>query len=103
MGTGVSWTCDFNNNHNYIKILDSDWSSAAPDLSLNCTVAHEHTLVIGQWYGSCLSNWSTRSFYISNISTCQIVYTTVIFFSNFVIVMINSARNFKSASCFALG
>ena len=47
MGTGVSWTCDFNNNHNYIKILDSDWSSAAPDLSLNCTVAHKHALVIG--------------------------------------------------------
>ena len=47
MGTGVSWTCDFNSNHNYIKILDSDWSSAAPDLSLNCTVAHEHALVIG--------------------------------------------------------
>ena len=61
MGTGVSWTCDFNNinNHNYIKILDSDWSSATPDLNLNCTVAYEDALVIVQ-YGSCLSNWTVH-------------------------------------------
>ena len=36
-------------NHNYIKILESDWSSAGLI-----------SAVIGQLYASCLSNWTVR-------------------------------------------
>ena len=38
-----------NNNHNYIKILESDWSSAGLI-----------SAVIGQLHTSCLSNWTVR-------------------------------------------
>ena len=36
-------------NHNYIKILESDWSPTALI-----------SVVIGQLYASCLSNWTVR-------------------------------------------
>ena len=40
---------NYNNNHNYIKILESDWSSAALI-----------SAVIVQLYASCLSNWTVH-------------------------------------------
>ena len=84
----------FPNFQCYIKILESDWSSTALLWA-----------VIVQLYASCLSNWTVRVIKLPpvalewvlfqhlaqklNVLTNQIVYTTVIFFSNFVIVMIN--------------
>ena len=60
---------------------------------------------IVQLYSLCPTNWTVHVIKLAlvalkwvlfqnlaqklNISACQIVYTTVIFFSNFVIVMIN--------------
>ena len=47
-GKELSWA--YNSlNHNYIKILESDWSSAGLI-----------SAVIGQLYASCLSNWTVR-------------------------------------------
>ena len=80
---------NLNSNHNYIKILESDWWSAGLIWA-----------VIVQLPASCLCNWTVRAIKLAlvalewvlfqhlaqklNKSTCQIVYTTVIFFSNFV-------------------
>ena len=52
-------------NHNYIKVLESDWSSAAPIWA-----------VIGQLYLSCLSNWTVRV-----IKHTLVALEWVIFFS----------------------
>ena len=93
-------------NHNYIKILESDCSSTAlisaliVQLHTSCTCNNFVKL-----YASCLSNWTVLLIKLAlvalewvlfqhlsqklNSSTCQILYTTVRFFSNFVIVMIN--------------
>ena len=82
-------------NHDYIKILESDWSSAGlisavivqlhTSCACNCTVVRviELALVALEWL---LFQHLAQKL---NISTCRKVYTTVIFFSNFVIVMIN--------------
>ena len=39
--------CNFEDNHNYIKILESDWSSAGLI-----------SAVIGQLHTSCACNWT---------------------------------------------
>ena len=74
-------------NRNYIKILESDWSSAGLIWA-----------VIAQLYASCLSNWTVHVIKLAlvalewvvfqhlaeklNLSTCQIVYITAVI-SNF--------------------
>ena len=47
-------------NHNYIKILESDWSSAGLISAINVQLHSRGALVIVQLYASCLSNWTVH-------------------------------------------